>query len=363
MKKMFLAMLMAVIFFGCAATEKRLETVYYPPLPQKPRLQFLHSITTEEDLGKKSSGLEEFLFGKQPSRKRIERPFDIGSSKGKIYILDSAFKKILIVNLEKNEIEPLQDTGSGALIEPMGIWVTEDDIKYVADKGRKQVVVFGADNKFLKAYGEKEQFAVPLDVAAYKDRIYVCDRDKHSIEVVDKNTGKIILTIGGPGSEVGKLYKPTHVTVDHEGNVYVNDNFNYRVQKFSPDGAYVKHFGSQGDLLGTFARPKGIAVDKEGHLYVADAAFENVQVFDEKTTEFLAFFGGYGDKPGEMYLPSPVHVDLNNAGYFEKYVDKSFKVKYLVYVGNMAGLKKMNVYGYGDWIGEPLPEIEINKKK
>jgi len=42
----------------------------------------------------------------------------------------------------------------------MGIWVTEDDIKYVSDKGRKQIVVFGGDNKFLRAYGEKEQFAI-----------------------------------------------------------------------------------------------------------------------------------------------------------------------------------------------------------
>ena len=363
MKKSFLTILMAITLFSCAAPEKKLETVYYPPLPQKPRLQFLHSITTEDDIGKKTSGLEEFLMGKQTSLNKIERPFDIGASKGRIYISDGAYKKILIINLEKKEFEFLKDEGAGALIEPMGIWVTEDDIKYVSDKGRKQIVVFGGDNKFLRAYGEKEQFAIPLDVAVYKDRIYVCDRDKNSIEVIDKNTGKTIQTIGGIGSEEGKFYKPTHVTVDQEGNIYVNDSFNYRVQKFSPNGAYIKHFGYQGDTLGGFARPKGIAVDNEGHLYAADAAFENVQIFDDKTAEFVAFFGEYGDKPGDMYLPSPVHIDFLNTGYFERYVDKNFKVKYLVYVGNTAGFKKLNVYGYGDWIGEPLPEIEIKKKK
>ena len=99
MKKSFLTILMAITLFSCAGPEKKLETVYYPPLPQKPRLQFLHSITTEDDIGKKTSGLEEFLMGKQTSLNKIERPFDIGASKGRIYISDGAFKKILIVNL------------------------------------------------------------------------------------------------------------------------------------------------------------------------------------------------------------------------------------------------------------------------
>jgi len=363
MKKPLLTILMAITLFSCAGPEKKLETVYYPPLPQKPRIQFLVSITTEEDIGKKTSGLEEFLMGKQTSLNRIERPFDIGASKGRIYISDGAFKKILIIDLEKKEIGYLKDEGAGALVEPMGIWVTGDDIKYVADKERKQIVVFDKDNKFLRAYGEKGQLAMPLDVAVYKDRIYVCDKDKNSIEVIDSNTGKTIQTIGGLGSEEGKFYKPTHITVDRDGNIYITDSFNYRVQKFSPDGAYIKHFGYQGDTLGGFARPKGIAVDNGGLLYVVDVAFENVQVFDDKTTEFVAFFGEYGDKPGDMYLPTPIHIDFLNTKYFERYVDKNFKVNYIIYVGNRAGLKKLNVYGYGEWIGEPLPEIEIKKKE
>ena len=363
MKNFLLMILSAIILLGCAGPEKKLETVFYPPLPQKPRIQFLVSITSEEDIGKKTSELEEFLIGEQTSLNKIERPFDIGAAKGRIYISDGAYKKIMIINLEKKEIEFLKDEGSGALMEPMGIWVTEDDVKYISDKGRKQIVVYDGENKFLKTYGDKEQFAMPLDVAVYKDRVYVCDRDKNSIEVLDRETGKTVQTIGGLGSDEGKMYKPTHVTVDREGNIYVNDNFNFRVQKFSPSGDYIKHFGYQGDTLGGFARPKGIAVDNEGHLYVADAAFENVQVFDDVTAEFVAFFGGYGDKPGDMYLPSPVHIESLNTGYFEKYVDKNFKVKYLVYVGNMAGFKKLNVYGFGDWIGEALPEIEIKKKQ
>ncbi|MEK6528271.1 MAG: hypothetical protein AAB089_00540 [Nitrospirota bacterium] len=354
MKKHVFIVLTAIILFSCAPMEKKIETVFYPPPPKQPKLQFLLSITTEEDIGRKASALEEFLIGKQESLKRLGKPIDISASKGKIYISDRTFKKILIIDLGKKEFDFLKDEGAGALVDPVGIWITEDDIKYIADMGRKQIVVFGSDNKFLRAYGEKEQFAIPIDAAVYKDRIYVCDRDKNSIEVIDKNTGKTIQSIGGIGAEEGKFYKPTHVIVDHEGNIYVNDSFNFRIQKFSPNGAYIKQFGYQGDTLGAFARPKGIAVDREGHIYAADTAFENVQIFDDKTAEFIFFFGEYGEKPGDMYMPSGLYVDHHNIEYFNKYADKDFKIKYLIYVGNMAGFKKLNVYGYGDWMGEKL---------
>jgi hypothetical protein len=44
--------------------------------------------------------------------------------------------------------------------------------------------------------------------------------------------------------------------------------------------------------------------------------------------------------------------------YFEKYVDEDFKLKYLVYVSNRFGPTKINVYGFGEWIGQPLPAVE-----
>jgi DNA-binding beta-propeller fold protein YncE len=77
------------------------------------------------------------------------------------------------------------------------------------------------------------------------------------------------------------------VTVDREGNIYVNDAFNFRIQKFDPGGNFLKAFGYPGDTLGGFARPKGLGVDREGRVYVVDAAFENVQIFEDETTDLL----------------------------------------------------------------------------
>jgi len=358
---LLIAVLQVAVLSGCAGTvEKKAEATFYPPLPQQPRLQFLLPITGEEDIGaKQDSGLKEWLIGKQASAKRIRRPHDIASSKGRIYVLDRTFKKILYFDLEKKSLDYIRDEREGALSEPMGLWVTPDDVKYVADKGRKQVLLFDKDNQYIRAYGDKDLFEEPMDVAVYQDRVYVLDYSKMVVVVLDRESGTVLQTIGEPGTDEGKLNRPTHISVDHEGNIYVNDGFNYRVQKFDPKGNYLKHFGYQGDTLGGFARPKGVAVDHTGLVYAVDTAFENTQIFHPDTAEPLLFFGGYGLHAGSMYMPTSVNVDYENLNYFEQYADKDFKLKYLVYVGNQLGQHKLNVYGFGEWVGAPLPVIKL----
>ncbi len=357
-KNIFWCFLFAILLSNCAPAKKIEGTVFYPMLPQRPRLQYLTSITSEEDIGKKPSALQEFLLGKLPPLKKIARPYDIGAVKDRIYISDRTHKKIIIVDLKNKNFDYIKDDKEAALGEPAGIWVTEDDYKYIADFGRKQVLVFDNNNNFARAYGEKDQFSKPLDVAVYNNNIYVCDFDRHQIIVIDKESGETIKTIGSTGSKEGELYKPTHVIVDKSGSIYVNDSFNFRIQKFNPAGEFIKSFGYAGDTLGGFARPKGIAIDDSGHLYAADAAFENVQIFDEKTADILLFFGGFTQVSGGMYLPNSIHIDYTNVEYFKIYQDKDFSIKYLIFVGNMLGERKLNVYGFGDWVGGPLPEMQ-----
>jgi DNA-binding beta-propeller fold protein YncE len=359
MRKILLVACATAVLTGCAGTPEQTATAFFPALPAAPKLQFLHAITTEEDIGGKPfSGLKDWLIGQRHSLKQIARPHGIASSKGRIYVLDRTFRKVLIVDLAGKRLDFIQDDREGALDDPMGICVTEDDLKYVADAGRKQILLFDGANQFVRAYGEAGQFERPMDVAVYQDRMYVADFAKSAVVVLDRVSGKTIQTIGDVGDEAGHFNRPTHVKVDRAGNVYVNDSFNFRIQKLDSNGNYVKHFGYQGDTLGGFARPKGIAVDRSGYVYGVDAAFENGQIFDPESTDLLLFFGGYGAHTGSMYLPSGLHIDYDNVGYFSQFVDKDFKIEYLVYVGNLLGPKKVNVYGFGEWIGAPLPATE-----
>lgn len=58
--------------------------------------------------------------------------------------------------------------------------------------------------------------------------------------------------------------------------------------------------------------------------------------------------------PGSMYLPAGVFIDYENVDYFRKYLDKDFKLQYLIYVSNQQGDHKLNVYGFGEWTGPAL---------
>jgi hypothetical protein len=340
------------------------DVVFYPPLPATPKLQHLVTINDEDDIGKEHrTSFDDYLEGKSSRAMKIGRPWDIASSRGKIYLLDRDYQKVLIVDLVKKNIDFLKDKRVGKLYNPSGIWVTDDDLKYVIDSTRKQVLVYGKDNKFIRSYGGKKLFDKPLDVAVYGNFVYVIDMDKYQLFVLDKETGKLVKTIGEGGAKEGMFHKPTHVTVDHAGNIFVNDAFNFRVQKFSPEGDFLLSFGSLGDTMGSFARPKGLDIDKNGNLYVVDAAFGNVQIFDSKTAELLLYFGGARSGSGSMWLPAGVHIDYDNIEYFSRYVDKDFQIEYLVYIGNLLGSRKLNVYGFGKWIGPPLSEGEESENE
>jgi len=348
------SILLAIIFLvtGCTTTPQiRPESVFYPPRPDKPRLQFLTAISSEDDLTVKKGGLDDFLLGGKETDKSIGRPYAVQAVKGKIYLTDRVSNDILEINLLTSTINPLRAGGRGALQTPSGLWIADDGSKYIADLKRRQVVVFDRDNNFKKVLGDATSLERPVDVAVYGDRVYVCDMKKQQVVVFERITGKQLSTIGKAGDKEGEFNRPTHITIDRQGNLIVNDAFNFRIQKFTPDGKFLQMIGTAGSTLGNMARTKGVVTDHDGNLYAVDAAFENVQIFNPEG-KLLMFFGGAGLEPGSMYLPAGIAVDYVNVPYFQKYADKNFKLKYLIHICNMTGANKLNVYGFGDWIGE-----------
>ena len=69
------------------------------------------------------------------------------------------------------------------------------------------------------------------------------------------------------------------MATDSAGNVYVADNGNDRVQKFSSTGAFITEWGGSGSGDGQFSTPCGIAVDSVGSVYVTEYASNRVQKF------------------------------------------------------------------------------------
>jgi len=131
--------------------------------------------------------------------------------------------------------------------------------------------------------------------------------------------GTTVTVWGSFGSAGGAFDAPWGVARDREGNVYVADTGNHRVQKFSDTGAFLTAWGSFGTGEGQFKTPQGLAVDMDGRLYVADTGNHRVQKFTGSGV-FLTMWGRNGGTDGssgngEGELSSPYDVAVDAEGH------------------------------------------------
>lgn len=346
---LLLGAFLALLPFPWALADRETEDeqpIFYPDPPDRPRLQFLKSFSSALDVSAKSKGFRDFVFGGEENENDlVEKPYGVAMHEGALYVVDTRGNGWGVFDMANRRSRLVRPGGSGSLIKPINITIDEDGTRYVTDTQREQVVVYDANDKFLRALGEKGEFR-PVDVVIDGERLYLTDIMHHRICVLDKQTGEILLTMGETGSKAGQLFQPTNLTLAPDGSLYVVDTGNFRIQQFSPDGEFIRAFGRIGTGAGTFSRPKGIALDHGGRFYVVDAAFENVQILDQ-TGAALMFFGAPGGERDSINLPTVVKIDYDNVEYFQEFVADGFDVEYLVIVASQFGLNKVVVFGFG----------------
>jgi sugar lactone lactonase YvrE len=113
--------------------------------------------------------------------------------------------------------------------------------------------------------------------------VYVADQNNNRIQ---KFTGAdtYLGQWGSYGSGDGQFHNPTGVTTDASGDVYVADYGNDRIQKFTGSGAYLAQWGSLGNGNGQFNFPAGVTTDAAGNVYVADYGNNRIQKFGPVST-------------------------------------------------------------------------------
>lgn len=208
----------------------------------------------------------------------------------------------------------------GGLNEPFDAAVGPNGHLYVTDARQQKVFKFNSEGQFILQWGGAERFEKPTGITVSADGfVYVSDYDKDLIQKFT-NDGRFITQWGRSGEGKGEFDSPSGLAVDTAGNIYVSDLYNHRIQKFSSDGTFLLTWGKKGkvnDLRSTlnflfgegkkslFYYPAKIAVHPDGEVYVSDSYNNRVQVFDQ-TGQFLRKWGGMGFWSGRFRVVSDI---------------------------------------------------------
>jgi sugar lactone lactonase YvrE len=331
-------------------TDAASKKIFFPPAPDVPRIQHLTTFSGEADLVPKTdTGFASFVLGDKSHADKLVQPYGCAMHDGKLYVVDTGGARLVRFDLVAQHYDVLRGSGAGVFQRPINITIDSDGTKYVCDAGRKRMMVLDADDNFIASFGQRHGIK-PVDCAVVGDVLHVVDISAHRVVTLDKHDGRLINSFGRPGSKPGEMFHPTNIDVGPDGDLFIVETSNFRVQRFTPTGEHRRLYGAIGDGPGKFARPKGLAIDRVGRIFVGDSAFENVQVFNPDG-QLLMYFGSNQTPPLRLNLPAGISIDYDNVKLFERYADTDFQVEYLIMVASQFGPNKVDVFGFGKKVG------------
>ncbi|MGD0114938.1 MAG: flippase activity-associated protein Agl23 [Dehalococcoidia bacterium] len=208
-------------------------------------------------------------------------------------IATSASKPVPAVTIPTVTVPPASQlvigssgSANGQLNEPTDVSVDQAGNVYVSDGKNNRIEVFDKNGKFLRAFQPSGDAALnePWGVAVAPDgSIYVSDTWNKNVgggigQVIKYDANFNLIWKSDPSAA---LYGPRDLLILSSGNVLVADTGNKRiVQLNGADGTVVGAFGSEGSGPGQFNEPVGLALGPNGNIYVADTWNGRVQVFD-----------------------------------------------------------------------------------
>jgi len=314
-----------------ANTEAKIKAIDYsyicwPNPPAIARIKYVNWYASDKQVRNLAGNVQkqnkwmDRLAGTQSSDEVFKMPFQLiqpyglaVDSKGSLYIADSKVGAVFIFNTETRDVELIKNSVHAHFARIIGLAMDDSDRLFVSDPGLRHVLVFNKEHKAEDVITDGLVEPSGLAVDTRNRLLYVSDIELDQVLVYDADTLKLLRKIGTTGhkhelTSPGDFSKPSGVAVDAEGNLYVADTMNNRIEIFDADGQFITTFGKNGDGPGYFARPKGVAVDSDGHIWVADGVQDRVQVFN-KDGQLLIAIGAHGLLPGQFQGLVSITID------------------------------------------------------
>ena len=188
-----------------------------------------------------------------------------------------------------------------ALDKDENVYVSDEDLQRISIFNKDGEFL----SKWGEAGNGDGQFNGPSGLAFdSQDNLFIVDSANNRVQKFSKE-GNFLAKWGQSGNGEGEFNLPWGIDIDKEDNVYIADWRNNRVQKFAPDGQYLMIIGTPGKWTprrpnhqeiyaapdGELSRPADVAVDKDGDIWVTDNRNDRVEVFGPDGSFLLTIAG------------------------------------------------------------------------
>ncbi len=180
----------------------------------------------------------------------------------------------------------------GQFSAPTDVEADAEGNLYVIDSVTKKLQKFDANGNFIAAVdvrndpGDTSEASQPWGLGIGPDgEIAVADTFGWRVKLFDKDLKPTGVVFGTP-PEQGKapgdftLFGPRDVAFDAQGNLWVTDTGDSRIQVYTAQGKFVRSVGAKGPGQGQFDEPVGIAIDRAGTVFVADMYNSRVEMLN-----------------------------------------------------------------------------------
>lgn len=266
------------------------------------------------------SGVYLRQFGSEGSGDgQLREPTGVAISEGSVYVADHRNHRVQQFSMTGAYVDQFggQGTGAGQFEEPYGIAANPSTgVLYVCDPYNSRMEEFSPAGKFLTEWQtwsvSHEQYSPHAVAVSATGDLYIVDRGSNVVgEWIPPEAGGAHLSFStqfaSKGSGEGQLSEPEGAAVDGEGDLWVADWANDRIEEFSAKGAFLAAYGKEGSGEGQFHAPSGLAINKStGDIYVTDTYNNRVEELSS-TGAYIRSFGTEG--PGALYDPHGAAID------------------------------------------------------
>ena len=224
----------------------------------------------------------------------LDRPYGVAyNSQEEMIISELGGNRVSVFKMGKIRTFGSHGDRPHDMIEPAGIATDNADNIYVSSQHKLQK--FTSRGELIKCTGKGKELDVPRGLTLYDNKVYVCDRNNHRIQIFDLDLN-FVQSIGSRGKGRGEFYEPYDIKFDTAGNMYVAELGNGRVQVMDRSGQFVREFGE-----GTLEQPSGLHI-ADKYVYVSDMSGHCIVVY-ETSGQFVISFGRCGQNEGEFHYP------------------------------------------------------------